>query len=284
MQSMEKVEALPEKYWHCHVKLVDDGKKKDSSAVLNDLTFDELSEQILRRWHSGRSFTVDGMIVKNIDEVQKIKISHTSQPTSHLAEQHDNRMRSSGIADLATDRRLLPLSSGKDYTYELLFKEQEVTNTKGKIISENSNNVFIVHGHDEQTKESSARFVEKLGLNAVILHEQANEGQTIIEKLEKYADVAYAVIIFTPDDVGASSASSEELQPRARQNVLVELGYMAAKLGRDRVCVLRKGNVEMPSDFLGVLYIDIDPAGAWQLRLAKEFNVAGLKVDLNQAI
>ena len=193
-------------------------------------------------------------------------------------------MRGSGIADLATDRRLLPLSSGKDYTHDLLFKEQEIKNTKGSVISRNSNNVFIVHGHDEQAKESSARFIEKLGLNAVILHEQANEGQTIIEKLEKHTDAAYAVVLFTPDDVGASSASPGNLQPRARQNVLVELGYMAAKIGRNRVCVLRKGNVEIPSDFLGVLYIDIDAAGAWRLTLAKELKVAGLKVDLNEAM
>lgn len=281
---MEEIDIFPDKYWHCHVELAGDGKKKDRSAVFNDLTFDELSQQIITPWHSGRAFTVDGMVIKSIDDIQKIKITNTPQPKSHYAEQHNNRMRGSGIADLATDRRLLPLSSGKDYTHDLLFKEQEIKNTKGSVISGNSNNVFIVHGHDEQAKESSARFIEKLGLNAVILHEQANEGQTVIEKLEKHTDAAYAVVLFTPDDVGASSASPGNLQPRARQNVLVELGYMAAKIGRNRVCVLRKGNVEIPSDFLGVLYIDIDAAGAWRLTLAKELKVAGLKVDLNEAM
>jgi len=281
---MEEIDVFPDKYWHCHVELAGDGKKKDRSAVFNDLTFDELSQQIITPWHSGRAFTVDGMVIKSIDDIQKIKITNTPQPKSHYAEQHNYRMRGSGIADLATDRRLLPLSSGKDYTHDLLFKEQEIKNTKGSVISGNSNNVFIVHGHDEQAKESSARFIEKLGLNAVILHEQANEGQTVIEKLEKHTDAAYAVVLFTPDDVGASSASPGNLQPRARQNVLVELGYMAAKIGRNRVCVLRKGNVEIPSDFLGVLYIDIDAAGAWRLTLAKELKVAGLKVDLNEAM
>ncbi|WP_255345123.1 TIR domain-containing protein [Acaryochloris sp. CCMEE 5410] len=67
-------------------------------------------------------------------------------------------------------------------------------------------------------------------------------------------------------------------------SLLVELGYMAAKIGRKRVCVLRKGNVEIPSDFLGVLYIDIDSAGAWRFTLAKELKVAGLNVDLNKAM
>lgn len=281
---MEEAKFFPDKYWHCHVELSRDSKKQNSSAVFNDLTFDELSQQIIIPWHSGRAFTVNGTIIKNIDDIQKIKITHTPQPKSYYAELHNNKMRSSGIADMATDRRLLPLSSGKDYTHDLLFKEQEVINTKGDAISTNNNNVFIVHGHDEQAKESSARFIEKLGLNAVILHEQANQGQTIIEKLEKHTDAAYAVVLFTPDDVGACSASPEKLQPRARQNVLVELGYMAAKIGRSRVCVLRKGNVEIPSDFLGVLYIDIDAAGAWRLTLAKELKVAGLNVDLNDAM
>lgn len=281
---MAEIDDMPEKYWHCHVELVGDGKKKDRSAVFNDLTFDELNQQIVTPWHSGRAFTVDGMIVKNIDDVQKIKITNTPQPKSHYAEKHNAKMRSSNIADMVTDRRLLPFSSGKDYTHDLLFKEQEVTNTKGNVVAENSNNVFIVHGHDEQAKESSARFIEKLGLNAIILHEQPNEGQTIIEKLEKHTDAAYAVILFTPDDLGTSASTPEDLHPRARQNVLVELGYMAAKIGRNRVCVLRKGDVEIPSDFLGVSYIDIDSAGAWRLTLAKELKVAGLKVDLNNAM
>lgn len=281
---MDEVDVFPDRYWHCHVELAGDNKKNHRSAVFNDLTFDELDQQIIAPWHSGRAFTVDGMIIKSIDDVQKIKITHTSQPKSYYADQHNNKMKNSGIADMATNRRLLPLSAGKDFTHDLLFKEQEVINTKGNVVSSNSNNVFVVHGHDEQAKESTARFIEKLGLNAVILHEQANEGQTIIEKLEKHTDAAYAVVLFTPDDVGASSESPENLHPRARQNVLVELGYMAAKIGRNRVCVLRKGNVEMPSDFVGVLYIDIDAAGAWRLTLAKELKVAGLKVDLNKAM
>ena len=281
---MKEKDDLPEKFWHCHVELTGDSKKKDRSAVFNDLTFDELNQQIVLPWHSGRAFTVDGMIIKNIDDVQKIKITNTPQPKSYYAEQHNEKMRRSNVADMATDRRLLPLSSGKDYTHDLLFKEQEVTNTKGSVVAANSNNVFIVHGHDEQAKESSARFIEKLGLNAIILHEQPNEGQTIIEKLEKHTDAAYAVILFTPDDLGASALAPDDIHPRARQNVLVEFGYMAAKIGRNRVCVLRKGDVEIPSDFLGVLYIDIDSAGAWRLTLAKELKVAGLKVDLNDAM
>ncbi|MBA6413667.1 nucleotide-binding protein [Parahaliea sp. F7430] len=279
---MEIPENYPNEFWHCHVELNSSGKK-NPSAVFNDLTIQELWDQIVIPWHSGRPFTVDGMIVKDLKDVHKIKITHTPNSKRHYAEQHNASMRNSGIADMATDRRLLPLSQGKDYTHEFLFAETK-TPVAPKTTGKPGKNVFIVHGHDEQAKESTARFIEKLGLNAIILHEQPNEGKTIIEKLEKHTEASFAVVLFTPDDVGAKSSDSSNLNTRARQNVLVELGYMAAKIGRDRVCVLRKGDVEMPSDLIGVLYIDIDSAGAWRLSLAKELKVAGLRVDLNEAI
>ena len=101
-------------------------------------------------------------------------------------------------------------------------------------------------------------------------HQQSKRGDLIAGSLEKYTDAGYGVVLFTPDDVSASAESKDNLQPRARQNVLVELGYMAAKIGRGKVCVLRKGDVEIPSDYLGVLYVDIDAAGTWRLKLAKE--------------
>lgn len=141
--------------------------------------------------------------------------------------------------------------------------------------------VFVVHGHDEATKEAVARFIEHLKLKAIVLHEQPNMGRTVIEKFEAYANVGFAVVLLTPDDVGAAQAKKDELRPRARQNVIFELGYFIAKLGRERVCPLYKEGVELPSDYLGVLYTQIDTAGAWRFALAKEMKKAGLPVDLN---
>jgi hypothetical protein len=92
---------------------------------------------------------------------------------------------------------------------------------------------FIVHGRDDGAREAVARYVEKLGFEAIILHEQANQGRTIIEKIEAHRDVGFAVVLLTPDDVG--SIKGEALQPRARQNVLLELGYFVGRLGRSRV-------------------------------------------------
>lgn len=151
--------------------------------------------------------------------------------------------------------------------------------------SPKNNAVFIVHGHDDATKEKIARFIEKLGLEAIILHEQVNKGMTIIEKFEEYSRKArFAVVLFTPDDVAYPLGDEQESRPRARQNVVLEMGYFIGTLGRDKVCVLYKGDVELPSDILGVVYTKIDDAEAWKLNVAKELKLAGYDIDLNKLI
>ncbi len=111
--------------------------------------------------------------------------------------------------------------------------------------------IFIVHGHDEEAKYSLARFLEKLGIEVIILHEQPNGGRTIIEKFEDYSDVSYAVVLLTPNDLGGGKNDLDFL-PRARQNVIFELGFFIGALGRERVCALHKGEVEIPSIFRGI--------------------------------
>ena len=141
--------------------------------------------------------------------------------------------------------------------------------------------IFVVHGRNNEAKETVARFLERLDLDVTILHEQPDTGRTIIEKFEDNASVGYAVILLTGDDLGASRSSPNDLQPRARQNVLLELGYFLGTLGRTHVCALREEGVEIPSDLSGVLYVPFDAAGAWKLRLATEIKAAGIGVDLN---
>lgn len=88
-----------------------------------------------------------------------------------------------------------------------------------------SEKVFLVHGHDNELKETVARFLEKIGLIPIILHEQASKGQTIIEKFEEHSNVSYAIVLMTPDDVGNLKSNKGKLNQRARQNVIFELGY-----------------------------------------------------------
>ena len=143
--------------------------------------------------------------------------------------------------------------------------------------------VFIVHGHDNEAKETVARFVENLDIEATILHERTNRGKTIPEKFEEHAGkVGFAIILLTPDDVGKSKDETDELRPRARQNVILELGYFWALLGRERMCVLYKEGVELPSDIHGILYVLMDDSDGWQLKLGQEMQAAGLSVDLNK--
>ncbi|MGA2005425.1 MAG: nucleotide-binding protein [Terriglobales bacterium] len=151
------------------------------------------------------------------------------------------------------------------------------------IMKPNSRDVFLVHGHDETVKETVARFLEKLDLNPVILHERPNQGKTVIEKFEAHSDVGFAVVLLTPDDVGALASSPEKLNSRARQNVILELGYFIGKLSRARVCALYREGVEIPSDIHGVLYVPYDEGGGWRLKLANEIRAAGISVDMNRA-
>ena len=141
--------------------------------------------------------------------------------------------------------------------------------------------LFIVHGHDAEARERVARFTERLGLESIILHEQPNSGRTIIEKFEDHADVGFAIVLLTPDDIGADAGKPNELKKRARQNVILELGYFLGKLTRRRVCALYKSGVEIPSDYQGVLYIELDPTGAWRTKLAQELVEAGFSIKLD---
>lgn len=139
--------------------------------------------------------------------------------------------------------------------------------------------VFVVHGHDEGAREAVARFLEKIGFEPIILHEQANRGRTVIEKVIAHGDVAFAVVLLSPDDFGA--ASGEAPQPRPRQNVLLELGYFIGRLGRENVCALKRGDMELPSDFGGVVYETFDASGGWKQALARELQDAGHDIDWN---
>lgn len=150
------------------------------------------------------------------------------------------------------------------------------------LIDGSNRKVFLVHGHDDGARESVARFFERLHFKVIILHEQANQGGTIIEKIEQYGDVGFAVVLLTPDDEGCKKGDTP--MPRARQNVLLELGYFMGRLGRKRVSALKRANVDLPTDFAGMVWIPFDDAAGWQLALARELKAAGYDIDLNIAL
>lgn len=152
-----------------------------------------------------------------------------------------------------------------------------------KSVDSSNNNIFIVHGHNVAVQQSVARTLEKLGLNPIILSEKPNAGNTIIEKFEVNSDVGFAIILLTDDDEGKSKTDID-LKSRARQNVILELGYFIGRLGRKRILPLYSEGVELPNDIHGLLYIPIDKAETWKFALVRELKEAGYSVDANSIL
>lgn len=239
-------------------------------------TFINRSTQAVRKlvWRAccGRTMTISppplvgGMIMQNVD------------PFAYVFE------GPYGINMVPIISDMIDETVGVIMAGELPPEQKEKTPVRDKKRPLSQNKVFVVHGRDNEAKQTVARFLEKLGLEAIILHERSNAGLTIIEKFEKHSDVAYAVVIMTPDDIGCLKDEKDNIQARARQNVIFELGYFMGKLGRKNVCALLKDNIERPSDSDGIIYIALDPNDGWKILVAKELKEAGLKVDLNKAV
>jgi len=205
----------------------------------------------------------------------------------------------------------------QDLKIYLIEKPIKSISKKEKSKISHERRIFIVHGHDDTLKNEVELFLKSLDLEPIILHKQADLGKTIIEKVEHYSDVGFAVILLTNDDAGGSTpdegydvlrqyystpnptpslsekdrqvVSTESakfmveillrLKPRARQNVIFEFGYFIAKLGRNRVAALCKEEIERPSDIDGLLYTPLDQSGKWMKKLAREINAAGIEID-----
>lgn len=162
--------------------------------------------------------------------------------------------------------------------------KDEKSKSKSTVLS---NKVFIVHGHDQSLKIDVERFIHEIGLIPIVLHREADEGNTIIEKFEKHSDVGYAFILLTPDElsytVGQATIPDTErtIEFRARPNVIFEFGYFIGKLGRSRVCCLHKGNVSVPSDLNGLVYKKVEGAIESQgYSIIKELIAAGYRINM----
>jgi predicted nucleotide-binding protein len=151
--------------------------------------------------------------------------------------------------------------------------------------TEQTNKVFVVHGHDEASKANLEVFLTEIGLDPIVLHRQADQGLTVIEKFEKHSDVGYAFVLLTPDEVAYLAA--DEVKPdgerkkerRARPNVIFEFGYFVGKLGRSRVCCLYRGGVTLPSDVGGMIYKRYsETIGEVAYDITKDLRAAGYRL------
>jgi len=162
---------------------------------------------------------------------------------------------------------------------------QEANTLMEKLFVENSlksKQVFIVHGRDKSMRDHIKSFFLEIGFQPIILSQATNDGDTVIEKFEKYADkAAFAVILLSPDDEGGLFGQNS-LRPRARQNVILELGYFIGKLGRSKVMLFlrQSSDFEMPSDISGYCFIPYDESEKWKLSAAKNIYSLGYNIDI----
>lgn len=246
----------------------------------------EIEERIVYPFLRKEDFQFDGYFLKH-SEIKRITIKETQKTTQELSEYENDHMPSGIVMYVSPSDIVSYKNHTKDITTAVFDKAKASLPTKltKKEIMESVDltKVFIVHGRDDLAKTETARFVEKLGFQAIILHEQASSGKTIIEKIEVYTNVGFAIVLYTPCDIGGLSGDKNQ-KNRARQNVVFEHGYLVGKLGRRNVCALVKGDIEIPNDISGIIYIPLDSQGAWHLAVAKELRNAGYAVDMNKVI
>jgi len=257
-------------------KVITDIDKTDKSEMLNDILIPYLKNE---------EFIVNGYILKKQD-IQRLKIITTEKSARELSKYENDHM-SAGIIMYVSPEDILSYDQYiTDVTKQLMSEATERINRgkdTGKERKEivDKNKVFIVHGHDNEAKIEVARFIEKLGLEPIILNEQVNDGMTIIEKIEKYSNIGFSIVLYTPCDIGYDKEKEDNKLNRARQNVVFEHGYMIAKLGRNNVCALVKQDVEVPNDISGIVYIIMDKNDGWKIPLAKEMKSSGYNIDFN---
>jgi predicted nucleotide-binding protein len=219
-----------------------------------------------------------GSLSSNIDAV----LQASSNNLYHLMSYSDHEHDEYGASKLSNQLKILQSCIDQLETEIEMSQPASQNMEVARHPQPNSNHVFVVHGHNAGIKESVARFLERLDLEPIILHEKPNAGRTIIEKFSDYSDVHFAVVLLTGDDEGKTKGTDDPLQRRARQNVVLELGYFLGKLGRSRVCALYEDGVDIPSDYQGVLFVPLDPHEKWRFDLVRELKAAGFPVDANK--
>jgi len=278
-----------------------------------DLSEEKLKTKIVLPYLSGEPFLFKGRPIDPVD-LESVHIYRTEKAALAYLDFINDEYNM--FASRGSVWKYIP-SIGKDVTEDFITTLPKETKTAGKPLSKSS--VFIVHGRDHKPVNQLKAMLAEFGLNPIVLHEQPSGSRTIVEKLEKYSDVGYAFVILTPDDVGCLNVrvskslksvvktlqnlveaytvikrkgplkkARDELarvisyfKPRARQNVVLEFGFFMGLLGRDRVCCLYKGDIELPSDMHGIVYIPFkESVNEVRGKIVKELKTAGYEIEL----
>lgn len=246
----------------------------------------KIIEEIILPYLQKEELLFDGYFLKD-PNIVRLNVKTTELPIKAIVSRIDAELPTNMIMFIEKEHAFDSDQYTKDVTTEILkeakVRMQELPKLSASPSSTEIDNkkVFIVHGHDVSVKIAVARFLERLDLKPIILHEQASGGTTIIEKIENNTDVGFGIVLYTPCDLGKAK-NDEELQIRARQNVVFEHGYLIAKLGRSNVCALVKDNIEKPNDISGIVYVNYDSGTGWHMELFKELKNAGYDLDANK--
>lgn len=262
-------------YYHVTVEFVVGRSSKTTEKYELDLTREDLITKIAGPFVSEQRFMCGGAFVEP-KGVREIHFTETSQSSVELLPFIRAERSRSGIVSVRSDEEFVA-GKGREVTREILEEVEKsmeaASNAKVGKEERSSRRIFIVHGHDISALDQTEVLLRRWGFEPVILRDQPNSGLTVIEKIEANSDVAYAIILLTPDDICTAG------NPRARQNVVFEWGYLMAKLGRKDVMVLRKADTELPSDLHGIVRIDFtgdvkDKA----FDIQREFSARGLEI------
>jgi len=277
-------------YFHV---LIETKNPSEKYYELDKTDLSEIEEEIVIPYVKKEQFTFDGYVLDET-KIKRILIKVSDCSSKEYAKLKQEELPPNVImAILPRD-----IIESSDYTRNITNRvlmacerqiQEDTSESEAPIVTQpkapmDKSKVFIVHGHDDAAKSEAARFVENLGFKAIILHEQASSGKTIIEKIEEYTNVGFGIVLYTPCDLGASQEEKELLKPRARQNVVFEHGYLMGKIGRENVCALVKGDIEKPTDISGVVYIPMNEGDSWKLAVAKEMKKSGYDVDFNKIL
>ncbi|WP_394228909.1 TIR domain-containing protein [Pseudoalteromonas spongiae] len=265
--------------------------KRNSEYWYDCQDLNELNEDVIEPYVKKQEIYISGREIA-YSNIHSLIIKSSSFPIDDLVNMARNRVPP-GVLYVPIAPGVVRGNNGlTDVTKELVKRkraqlteapvQKSITNPEGS--NHGHSKVFIVHGHDDLAKTTMARFIEKAGLDPIILHEQVSFGMTIIEKIESYSNVDFAVILYTPCDFGGSNKEDSTPQPRARQNVVFEHGYFLGRLGRSKVSAFVKGSLETPNDISGVVYTPLDDAGAWKMSLLKELKAAGYSVNADSLL
>lgn len=274
-------------FYHVVVETTEKIGKRGENRKYFELDKPDLNdalERIVYPYLRKEAFQFDGYLLQ-YNEIRRIAIKETTKSSQALSKIENDSMPANVIMFVSPRDVISYERYAKDITAQVFDEAKKTVPPEGPLatpVARDLSKVFIVRGRDDLAKTDVARFIERLGFQAIILHEQASSGQTIIEKIEAHTNVGFAVVLYTPCDIGGLADGPQN--SRARQNVVFEHGYFIGKLGRHNVSALVKCDVEIPNDISGIVYVPLDQHGAWRIALAKELRTSGYHVDMNRVV